>query len=62
MVIHSANLSGGVIFATVSLLIFRSGLRRLITSSTEGGRTNVAGKVLLIVCDSVRAGSSNRLQ
>ena len=52
MVIHNANLSNGVSFSAASLFMFRGGLRRLITSASDGGRTGVADEVMLIVVDS----------
>ena len=53
MVIHNANLSNGVSFSAASLFMFRGGLRRLITSASDGGRAGVADEVMLMAVDSV---------
>ena len=53
MVIHNANLSSGVSFSAASLFMFRGGLRRLITSASDGGRAGVVDEVVLMVVDSV---------
>ena len=58
MVIHNANLSSGVSFSAASLIMFRGGLRRLITSSSDGGRAGVADEVMLMVVDSVAVRAS----
>jgi hypothetical protein len=58
MVIHNANLSSGVIFSAASLFMSLGGLRRLITSATDGGRADVVDVVVLMNIDSVTVGVS----
>ena len=53
MVIHNANLSSGVSFSAASLFMSLGGLRRLITSASDGGRAGVADEVMLMVVDFV---------
>ena len=52
-VIHNANLSNGVIFSAASLFMSLGGLRRLMTSASNGGRASVVDEVVLMVVDSV---------
>jgi hypothetical protein len=53
MVIHKASLSRGVILSAASLFMSLGGLRRLMTSASDGGRANVVDAVVLMVVDSV---------
>ena len=58
MVIHNANLSNGVIFSAASLFMSLGGLRRLMTSASDGGRSSVVDEVVLMVVDSVAVSAS----
>ena len=53
MVIHNANLSSGVIFSAASLFMSLGGLRRLMTSASDGGLASVVDEVVLMVVNSV---------
>src|SRR5271169_496023 len=48
IVIQSASRSSGVIVSRTSLCSLRKGFRRLITASTDGGCSGVAGDVMLM--------------
>ena len=59
-VIHNANLSSGVSFSAASLFMFRGGLRRLITSASDGGRAGVVDEVVLMGTPSLSCFTVNR--